>query len=55
MLPTIQYCSAFVILPLDFTQPKVGGEQINFEEYCCLQTVNGNNLAAFKNIDRNWW
>jgi hypothetical protein len=57
ILPTVQYCSIFVVLPVSFELPVLvqEGEPMSFEEYCGLQTCNANNRSALQKLDRTFW
>ena len=56
ILPAVQYCSIFVILPLNVEFPKLVEErEIGFEEYCGIQTHNSMNKATLFELNRTWW
>jgi hypothetical protein len=57
ILPAVQYCSIFVILPISLDMPVLlrEGEPMSFEEYCGLQTCNGNIRPALQKLARGLW
>ncbi len=56
ILPAVQYCSIFVILPVDFEFPQLMEDrEMSFEEYCGVQTYNQMNRSTLYQLDRHWW
>ena len=56
ILPTVQYCSGFILLPLNFKHPQLFIEkEMFYEDYCSIQTYNESNMAALNSLDRSFW
>ena len=56
ILPTVQYCSIFVVLPLSMEFPALSeGKEMGFEEYCGIQTYNQMNKFTLNHLNRNFW
>lgn len=57
ILPTVQYASIFVVLPLGQDMPQVDreGELMSFEEYCGIQTFNPHQKATLGRLNRSPW
>lgn len=61
LLPMIQYCATFVILPLKFDLPTAipegtldnEEESINYENFCSYQTKNENTLPSLNKRNRS--
>ena len=58
ILPTVQYCSSFTVLPVRFQLPVLlrdDDEPLPFEEYCGIQTYNECHKGALECLDRTFW
>lgn len=57
LLPTIQYCSTYLILPLSFELPekvKSSEQEIIYEEFCSYQTRNKANILYLQKRNRTF-
>ncbi|MBS1889966.1 MAG: hypothetical protein JST59_01625 [Actinobacteria bacterium] len=57
LLPSIQYCSTYFLLPLSFELPtrmrNCDGEVV-YEEFCSYQTVNKSNILCLLKRNRSY-
>ena len=57
LLPTIQYCSTYFILPLSFELParvRNCEQEVVYEEFCSYQTVNKANILCLLKRNRSF-
>lgn len=57
LLPTVQYCATFFILPMIFDAPQIkqfmeDGRSMNIEEYSSYQTYNCHTLSTIRKRNR---